>query len=175
MKTYILLPLAALAVFAYFYHNFDSQYEARQAAAKQAAIAERDAKLAAEAAARESAIQETLLLQKQRKAEREARDARDAQRKQQRQSALDARDAAFRETEKLTRQTDHLQKQVAAEQAALDDLVKQQKQAGAEQLFIKQYTQQAAANVRALQNLLDQLAAAEKQTTATTQKSQSNK
>jgi hypothetical protein len=149
LKAYIIPPLLALAAFVCVYHGFNAKHEARQFAAAQAARAAREARIAGEHAAREQAIRETRELQARRKREREEREA------------LDLRDRTLRETERLARQIERLDKEIAAEEAAVASLADAQKRTAGERDFVLQYTAAAESGVQELQKLLDTIAAAE--------------
>jgi chromosome segregation ATPase len=154
MKSYIILPLAALIAFGAVYWNFERKHEARAAVAREQARIERETKLKAEADAREKGIAEALQLQARRKKEREERDAREKLQKETRQAAIDARDKIHRDVEKNARQIDRLKKEIAAEEKDIAAIEAEYKTTIAEQNFLKEHIAQAGANLRELETII---------------------
>ncbi|MDR1009891.1 MAG: hypothetical protein LBM04_01955 [Opitutaceae bacterium] len=154
MKSYIILPLAALIAFGAAYWNFERKHEARAAEVREQARIERENKLKAEADARNKGIEEALRLQARRKQEREERDARDKLQKETLQSAIDARDKIHRDVEKNARQIDRLKKEIAAEEKIITGIETDFKAVIAEQDFLKEYIAQAETNQRALEAII---------------------
>jgi hypothetical protein len=154
MKSYIILPLAALIAFGAAYWNFERKHEARAAEVREQARIERENKLKADADARNKGIEEALRLQALRKKEREERDARDKLQKETLQSAIDARDKIHRDVEKNARQIDRLKKEIAAEEKTIAGIETEYKTTIAEQDFLKEYIAQAEANQRALEAII---------------------
>jgi hypothetical protein len=160
-KVYFTAPLAALLVFAGIYAWSLNGQKERIAAREVALKAEHAAKIVAEQEARRIAIEETLVIQAQRKKERAERDAREATEREVRAAALEARETAFREQERLSRQVERLQHELATEQEAVGKLRIDRDAALAEHAFLKAFVPQARANAAELQRVLERIAAAE--------------
>ena len=160
-KSYLIGPLAALVVFIGVYVNFQSGYKAKVEAKDEQRKAVRVAKLKAEVDARKVAIDEALKSQELRKKEREAKEAKDKLEKEARQAALEARDKAYREQDKLTRQIERLKKDLAAEKELFAKVAELKKAGKAEQVFLKDFVAKAEANSKALEDVLNKIAAAE--------------
>jgi hypothetical protein len=160
-KAYLFAPVVALLLFIAVYWNFQSGYEAREAARQELIQAEKKAKLAAEVEARRQAVEDAVKAQEVRKKEREAREAADRARQQERQLVIDARDKAFREQEKNSRQLARLKEDLAAEKQALAKLTEARAALVAEETFLRDYVRKAEANVKALETVLQKIAQAE--------------
>ncbi|MGA3006399.1 MAG: hypothetical protein ABSE59_00760 [Opitutaceae bacterium] len=159
---YMLVPLCGVLLFIPFYLNFASSYDAKKRAEHKAQLQMIQDKANAEAQARRDAILENNRQAEERKKERLAHDAK----VEAEQQALDAGHAAdqkaFNDKEKNDAQVAQLQKEIKTEQAAIDDLENQRREALKDDEFLKAYVQQAQANRQNILNLLDKLAAAEK-------------
>ncbi|OAM91413.1 hypothetical protein OH491_23095 [Termitidicoccus mucosus] len=157
MKSYVLLPLVAVIVFGAIYWNFERNYEAQAAEARQQARIEKENKLKAEAEARTKGVEEALQLQARRKKAREERDAREKSQKEARQAAIDARDKVHRDVEKTVRQIDRLKKEIAEGKKVLAGIESEYKATLAEQVFLKDYIAQAETNLRDLEAVITRL------------------
>jgi colicin import membrane protein len=160
-KIYFIAPIIVLAAFYAYYWNFSSQYEARQAAAAQVEKDKRLEKLKAEAESREHAIQDAIDAQKQRKAERLAREEKERKQKDDKENALLESGKADQEAQKLQRQVDKLEKDVAAEKEEIAKLENEQKGSVEELAFLKEYTAAAVANQSKLADVLTKIKAAD--------------
>lgn len=160
-KAYLIAPLVALLVFAGFFTQFKSGYQARENAHDELVQSDKKAKLAAELAARRQALDDAMRIQAERKKEREAREAEERARKDARQVALDARDKAFHDQEDAIKQADSFQKDIDADQDAMAKLTGDRKSSLDELAFLQTYIEKAKANVRALQDVLVKIDAAE--------------
>ena len=158
---YFLVPLLGLIAFGAVYWNFDSKYEAKEAAKKAAIRKAKEDKLAEEAKSREQAIKDAVAAQERRKAERAAKEAKDKADQEARQLAIEARDKAHRDQLKLEQQRDRLLKDIKVEQELIAKLGEEHKRAIEEQNFLKDYVKQAEANTKSLATVLDKIAAAE--------------
>lgn len=158
---YFLVPVVGLILFALFYWNYSSNFDAREAAQKAKVKAEKDAKLEKEAKDREKAIKDALAAQERRKAEKAAKEAKDKADRDARELAIEARDKAGHDQARLSQQIERLEKDVKSEQEAIAKLEAQKKDALADQAFLKDYVKQAQANTDKLHSVLDQIAKAD--------------
>ncbi|MFA6289782.1 MAG: hypothetical protein WC661_20565 [Opitutaceae bacterium] len=161
-KIYIIGPLVALALFAAGFWQFKSGYERREQARIAQVAAAKETKLKADADARRQAIEAALRTQEQRKKEREAKEARDKAEKDARQLALDARDKAAREKDKLLRQLDRAQKEIAVEKEGIARLETIKTAALAEQAFLRDFVKKAEANVKTFEGVFAQIDSADR-------------
>lgn len=160
-KAYLFAPLVALVLFIGVYWNFKSGYQAREQARQEQIQAGKQAKLAAEVAARRVAVDDAVKAQEVRKKEREAKEAAERLKQATREAAIDARDKVFREQEKIARQIERLKQDIALEKDALAKLAATRTAQAAEQDFLKIYVRQAEANVKSLEDVLSKIAQAE--------------
>jgi hypothetical protein len=160
-KIYVLVPLAAFALFIGVQQWSQGGRDARDQARIAAAKAAQAAKNAAEIQAREAAIAEALRLQAQQKKERQEREAREAAEAARRQALLDARDASANERQRLARHIDGLKRDIATEQEAVDRLQIDRDAALAEQAYLKEFVPKARATAAELERVLKHIAAAE--------------
>lgn len=159
---YMLAPLVGLIIFCVFYIPFANRYDAQQEAKHKKELADRDAKLMAEAEARRQAIIKANEDADRRKREREAKAARDKADQDAREASLAQREKAFNDQKKYKDQVASLQKEIAAEQKAIAAIEQDKQDALKEQSFLKSYVQQAETNAQNILSLVDKLAAAEK-------------
>ena len=156
-KLYFIIPVVALIAFGFYYWNFSSQYQAvedaKAAAVKQAKIV----KLQEEAIAREAAIKDAVDAQKIRKAEKAARDAKAQQEKDDKENARLGAEKADQEAQKLTRQADKLEKDVAATKDEISKIETEEKRSQEELGFVKQYTAAAKENQMKLADVLTKI------------------
>ncbi len=160
-KSYYTVPFVALAVFIALYAWSQSGVKERDAAKAAATLVERDARIAAEKKARDTAIAEALVLQEQRKKERLEREAREAADREIRNTAIDARDAAFREQERLKRDTERLRREIAAETEIVTRLQRDHDDLLAEKKHLESLAPRTAATAAELERVLRQIATAE--------------
>lgn len=160
-KAYVIGPIAALAVFGAVYFNFNRGSSARETAKAAQAEHEKLAKIQADVDARKQAIAEAVKAQELRKQEREVREAKERADQEARQGILDNRDRAFRDQERLVKQLDRLNKELAEGQVVLAKFDADEKAAVSEKEFLRTYIEKAKANVKALSLLLEKVTAAE--------------
>ena len=158
-KIYFFCPLLALLLFSGFYLSHRRGTDARELAKSQAAEAALLAKNAAELNARKAAMTEAIATAAQRKIEKEAKAARETAQKAARQDALEAREKAFRDKEKSAIKIERIQKEIAAEQTAIEQLATARKAAEGELAFLQKFVTKAQANLQALQAVLAKSAA----------------
>ena len=160
-KAYVIAPLAAVLVFGGTYWNFHRGHQAREAARQEQVRLEKESKLQAEVAARRVAIADALVVQTQRKKEREAREAHEKIEKETRQAAIDERDRVFREQDKTSRDIQRVKKDLAAEREAIAKIAESRQDSLAEQTFLRDFVKKAEANAHNLETVLTQFATAE--------------
>jgi len=160
-KAYIIVPVLALIVFVAFYWQFNSTYQAKQAAKERQVREQREEKLRKEAADRERAIKDAVAASEQRKREREEREARDKANREARDLARQARNKAESDVMKLNKQVDRLKADVEDEKQAIAKIEEDKKQAASEEAFLRKYVTQAQANVKNLTGVLDKISAAD--------------
>lgn len=160
-KVYFAGPILAMLLFTGVFISARSGVAERHAAAELAARTERENKIKADNDARRKAVEEALKAQEVRKKEREEREAREAREKEERQLAIDSRDKSYREQDRLARQVDRLKKEVETEKAAIAKIEAAAAIVKAEEVFLKQFVEKARGNVKALETLINQIAAAE--------------
>ncbi|HZZ18959.1 MAG TPA: hypothetical protein VFE25_06295 [Opitutaceae bacterium] len=156
-KLYFIIPVVALIAFAAYYWNFSSQYEAVEAGKAAAIKQAKNEKLEAEAKAREAAIKDAVEAQKVRKAERLARDAKTQQEKDDRENARLGAEKADQEAQKLIRQNDKLEKDVAATKDEISKIQTEEKRSQEELVFVKQYITTAKDNQVKLADVLTKI------------------
>ncbi len=160
-KAYWIAPLLSLLVFGAVYSNFKSDHDARVKSWQEHVQAEKDARLRAETEARRKAVDVAVRAQAERQRERAAKEAEERARRNARQAALDARDLAFHEQEKLTKQIESLKRDIASEQDAVAQINRDRQSSLDEQAFLKTYIVKAQDNVKALEDVLTKINAAE--------------
>lgn len=160
-KIYFLVTLACVLTFGAFYHRFDSGYEARIAAAKQAADDEKKLAAARDIELRAKAIKDAVSAQEKRKAEQAALEQQEEARKVARQEAEDARARAFDDRRRSRDQAERLRKEVDTVAAELAKVKEQKAQLEQEKVFLSEAVAQVRANARSYQDLLLKLDAAE--------------
>lgn len=160
-KAYILGPLLGVIIFSVFYWNFSKEYALEAQAKIEAARKEREEVLRKEALDRKAAIEAALVLQGQRKKEKADREAKEVADKELRQNLTDKRDLAFREQDRLSKQAERLAKDVDIEKAAIAEIEKQKKFATDEEAFLRQYVSQAEANSKSLEEVIQNINAAD--------------
>lgn len=154
---YFVVPLLGLIVFAAFYWNFDSQYEAQQA--QVIATAKKAAKDKVDAANRDrqKAFDEATAANDRRKKEKEAKEKADAEKADARDAALQDRNKALRDASNLTQKIDRLTKEVEATKKEVSAVEEDKKKAVAEQAFLKTYVKQAQDNAKSLESVLQKI------------------
>jgi hypothetical protein len=161
-KLYILAPLVALALFIVYYLNFAKEYEATEEAQRVAEVEARKKAQLKEIEDRKKAVQDALVMQEQRKAERAEKEAKDLAEKEARQAAVDARDRAYRDQDKLGKQVERLKKEIETVKSEIAEVEKEKQRSVEEEAHLRQYVSAAEANVRSLQQVLEKIEAADK-------------
>ncbi len=160
-KLYVIAPIVATVAFGAYMWNFNQEYNAKVEAKAAQARTDKEAKLKAEVEARKKAIEDALVAQEKRKAERAAKEAGEAAKKEARFAAVDERDKAFREQEKLHRTVERLKKEIATEEEAIAKLALSLQTTEAERTFLQEYVAKAKKNAADLEQVLAQIDAAE--------------
>lgn len=160
-KVYFLAPAIALGIFVFIYMGAAKKYEehaeAEKAAAKQALI---DQQLQ-DAADREKAIKETLAINAQRKAEREANEAKELAKKEARQAATDALDLARSERKRLSDKVTELENSIRDVEAEITKIKANKERLVGEAEFLSSYVSVAQANEKEFQTVLMDIQKAE--------------
>jgi len=160
-KAYVIFPVLAMLIFFGFWWNFSSVYDAKQAAIAQQIKLEKQQKLEQEANDRAKAIQDAVANQAIRKAEREAREAQKQKDREERQAAKEASQKAFRDKEKLGRQSARLTEDVKAEEDAIAKLEDRKKFLIGEKAFLREYVLKAESNQNNLTQVIQKIIAAD--------------
>jgi uncharacterized protein YqfA (UPF0365 family) len=161
-KSYVVVPLAAIALFGSLYWSYSARREdtlrtqVEQAAAARAEQAERDREAqVASVAAANAALD-------QRKQERLEKEQRDAAQKQAQHEAEQRREHAFEQERKLRSQVDRRRADLDRTRESLRLLNARQQEITAESTFLTDYVKQAEANQESLYQLLEKIDAAER-------------
>ncbi len=160
-KAYIITPLLALIAFIPFYLNFSKGYEEQERAEEQAIKDKAAQKLKDEMEARKKAVEEALVLQEQRKAEKAEKEKKDLAEKEARQAAIDSRDSAYREQERLAKNVERLTKDITVVKTEIKEIEDRKEFYNKEIAFLKQYVPQAEQNRSSLQKVLTDIKAAD--------------
>ena len=131
-------------------------------ARKQAVEQARQKKLSDEAAARQKAYQDAIVLADKRKKERAEREAKDAADKEAREALNSEREKMYREGERLARQIERQTKDVQAEKEEIAKIEDAKRGYISDQEFLKKYVREAETNQKALEDVLNKIAAADK-------------
>lgn len=159
---YFLVPLVLTAIFAVYYWQYASGYDARLAAIDQKKKEERQQKLDEEAKAREKAIKDALALAEKRKAEKKAKEEQEAKEAAARELAIQERNKAQQDARKYADQVKRLQKDVQDNKDEIAKTEEDKKQLVEEQGFLRDYVKKAEVNVQSLQGVLEKIDAADK-------------
>ena len=160
-KIYFAAPVLAMLIFTGVYVTYQSGAKQRAAIAEKQAKQEKEDKLKAEADARAKAFADAMKAQEIRKKERADKEARELAEKTERQEQLDLRDKTFREQDKIAKQVERLKKEIEAEKAAAAKIQESIGFTEAEQTFLQSYLTKARENIKTLETLINQIAAAE--------------
>jgi small-conductance mechanosensitive channel len=161
-KAYFLVPVIGVLIFSVVYWNATKDIEARKAAVVQAAEQARQQKIQDEAAARQKAYKDAIALADRRKKERAEREAKEEADKEAREALNSERDKMYREGERLTRQIERQTKDVQAEKEEIAKIEEQKRGYLSDQEFLKSYVTKAEVNQKALEDVLNKIAAADK-------------
>lgn len=159
---YFIIPLVLTAIFAVYYWQYASGYEARLAKIDQQKKEERQKKLDDEARARDKAIKDALALAEKRKAEKKAKEELEAKEAAARELAIQERNKAQQDARKYADQVKRLQKDVQDNKDEIAKIEEDKKQLVEEQGFLRDYVKQAEVNVQSLQGVLEKIDAADK-------------
>jgi prophage DNA circulation protein len=158
---YFLVPLVGLIVFGAVYWNFSAGYDQREAE-KVAAIKKlKTDKMLEDARLREKAVKDALVSQEKRKKEKEAKDLRDRKDKEDRENNVQARAKAFRDAEKLQKQTERLTKEIAVVKEEIAKIEDEKKRFQDEIQFLKGFVKKVEGNAKGLNDVLEKIAAAD--------------
>jgi hypothetical protein len=160
-KIYFAAPVLAMLIFTGVYVTYQSGAKQREAIAEKQAKQEKDDKLKAEADARAKAFADAMKAQEMRKKERAEKEARELAEKEERQTQLDLRDKTFREQDKIAKTMERLKKEIEAEKAAAAKIQESIGFIEAEQTFLQGFIAKARENIKTLESLISQIAAAE--------------
>jgi len=160
-KVYVIFPALAMLIFFGFWWNFSSQYQAKEAAKKEAIRQEKIAKLEQEALDRKKAIENALALQEIRRAERAEKEAKRQADREQRQADIEARRQADRERQKFARQVTRLEADVYAEKEILTKLEEKKRVLIAEAAFLRKYVDKAQENENDVTKVIQRIVAAD--------------
>lgn len=158
-KSYWIVPLIGILIFAAVNSQFREAYNERERQAKVAAQQVREAELEAQRVARELAMQEALAAQERRRIEREERDAQKQRELDERRELIAKRDEAFREQEKFAREAKALRVQIDEVKESIADAERKHAALLVEVEANRKLADKAEANVVEMTALLDQVAA----------------
>ncbi len=161
-KAYLIVPILGVLIFSFFYFSATKDLEAKEVARKQAVEQARQKKLSDEAAARQKAYQDAIVLADKRKKERAEREAKDAADKEAREALNSEREKMYREGERLARQIERQTKDVQAEKEEIAKIEDAKRGYISDQEFLKKYVREAETNQKALEDVLNKIAAADK-------------
>ncbi len=159
---YFLVPVVLTALFAVYYWQYASGYDARLAKIEQTKKEERDKKLADEAKAREKAIADAVKLAEKRKAEKKAREDQEAKEAAAREIAIQERNKAQQDSRKYLDQVKRLQKDVTDNKDEITKIEDDKKQLVEEAAFLRDYVTKAETNTQSLTGVLEKIDAADK-------------
>ncbi len=158
---YFLVPLVGLIAFGAVYWNFNAGYEQREADKISAFKKQRNDKMLEEARLREKAVKDAVVAQEKRKKEKEVKDAKDRKDKEDRENANQARAKAFRDAEKLQKQAERLSKDIGTVKEEVAKIEEDKKRSADEALFLKGFVKKVEGNAKALNDVLEKIAAAD--------------
>jgi len=161
-KAYFIVPILGVLIFSFFYFNATKDIEAKEAAQKHAIETARQKKLEDEAAARQKAYQDAVALADLRKKQRAEREAKDQADKEAHEALISERDKMYRESERLARQIERQNKDVQAEKEEIAKIEEAKRGYLSDQEFLKKYVVEAQTNQKALEDVLNKIAAADK-------------
>jgi len=161
-KVYLIIPLIGILIFGGFYMNFSKGHDAHLAEVKAKAEEAKKEKARQQVIDREKAIAAAVEASKLRTEERLRKEKIDEDKKVARQAAEDKRQRANSDKNKLTDQVRRLKKDLDDVQEEIKKIEQDRKTLQDEQVFLRDYTKQAEANVKYYYDLLDKIAAAEK-------------
>lgn len=162
-KTYLIWPFAGLLVFAIFYLNFTKGFEERQHKVEIAKQEEKRAKILKDAELKKKAIEDAIVAQQKRMADRTAKEKKEQEEKDMRAALIERRNRAFDDVNKrLKPQLDRLKNDADEIKDQIAKLDLQKKTNSDEEAFLRTYVRQAETNLKTYYDMLDKIAAAEK-------------
>jgi hypothetical protein len=161
-KAYIIWPLVALLVFGAFYWNFDQGWKVREHDKLVQAEKDKQDRIRQDLERRKKAIEDATKAQQERKAARDAKEKKEQDEADARNALIERRQHAYDEVNRhLLPQLDRQKGDADEVKHEMAQLELQKKQFEDEATFLKTYTHQAEANVKAYYDLLAKLQAAE--------------
>lgn len=161
-KTYLLVPLIGVIVFAFFYWTALKDISAKELVEKRHVEEAKQKKVKDDILAHEKAYKDAIAQAERRKKEKSEREAKEQADREAREALSAEREKIFRDQEKLTRQIERQNKDVAFEKEEVGKVEEQKKAFLSEQEFLKSYVKQAQDNQKSLEDVLNKIAAAEK-------------
>jgi len=161
-KAYFLVPLIGVIVFSFFYWNALKDIQAKDIAEKHRMEEAKQKKQQEDLAAHEKAYKDAVATAERRKKEKAEREAKEQADREAREALIAERERTFREQEKLARQIERQNKDIAVEKDEIHKVEEEKKAFVSEQEFLKTYVKQAEDNQKNLEDVLNKIAAAEK-------------
>jgi hypothetical protein len=161
-RAYILVPLVFLAIFSYFYVQFDRGFEAKQAEIRANEKAARIAQIEKENESRRAAVEQAKLDGERMRAKKAARDKLDQEHKDAIQAAFQARDKAQIDDANQKDHVETLKRGVANAENEIKHLKTDITELEQQKAAVETVEQTAEANAQQYQQLLDQIDAADK-------------
>jgi len=162
-KAYVIWPLVGLLVFGAFYLNFNRTYSEKVKTEEVRRLKEKRDRAIQEQEQRRKAIVAANDAQAKRIAEREAKDKKEEEDRLARAALIDRRNRAFDDVNKRLRpQLERLRNDAGEIKDQIAKIEQEKKEYSDEEVFLRSYVRKAEANLQTYNNLLDQLAAAEK-------------
>ncbi len=158
---YFLVPLVGLVAFGAVYWDFSAGYEKREEEKIAAIKKVKNDKLLEDARLREKAVKDAVLAQEKRKKEKEEKDAKDRKDREDRENAVQARNKAFRDAEKLQKQAERLAKEISTTKEEIAKIEEDKKRYSDEAVFLKSFVVKVQGNAKALNTVLEKIAAAD--------------
>ena len=162
-KAYLIWPLAGLLVFSAYYWSFNKDFALRQQKAEMAIQQAKRERALKELEQRKKAIEDAIVAQQKRMADRAAKEKREEEEKAVRAALMERRLRAYDEVNKRLRpELERLKNDADEIKGEIAKLELEKKQYGDEEAFLSSFVVQAEANLKTYYHLLDQITAAEK-------------
>ncbi len=158
---YFLIPIVALVAFVPVFLKFNASYEAGEAARAAATRQAKIATIAEQDRLRQKAIEDSLVTQKRRAADKATREAKRQKENDDREAAIQARNKAASEVNRLKDRAERLAKDVSSTKEEITKLEQDEGKQKQDQAAAQQYVVLAEANVKNLSQVLDRIAAAD--------------
>ena len=159
---YFIAPLVGVALFGAVYWKYDSEFEAKEAAANKKIRDDKEAKILKENESKKKAVEDAIAAQEKRKKEKAEKDAKDQKERDDRDRAVQVRNKAKEEARKLADRVKTIAKEVEDNKKEIDRLTEEKKRSIDEQNFLKEHVKKSEANVQALYGVLEKIEAADK-------------